>query len=245
MQTAQKKPVIGIILDSCKDGDKYSFAPKPWHALRKGYAQAIEEAGGVPVMLPYNQDIDSLLSIIDGLIIPGGDEDIHPRFYSQEIAHARVKTNDERAEFEFRILASALKQDMPVLGICNGLQLINIHFKGTLFQHLPDYIKGDINHEQPAPKDVPSHEIIIEDESLLRALTSEDRPMVNSTHHQAINQLGEGLRISARAPDGVVEAIEATDHRFLVGVEWHPEHLNTELDRNLFKKLVEEAARVV
>lgn len=240
-----KKPIIGITLDSCVNGKKYSFAPLPWYALRKGYAEAVEQAGGIAVMLPYAKDVDALLGVIDGLIIPGGDEDIHPRFYGQEIKHERVKTNDRRAEQEFRLLKAALERNMPVLGICNGLQLINIHFGGTLYQHIPNHIQSDINHEQPAPKHVPSHEIIIEDNSILKSLTSEERPMVNSTHHQAIDQLGKGLTISARAPDGVVEAIERPGGSFLVGVEWHPEHLNSELDHNLFKKLVEEAGRVV
>lgn len=130
---------------------------------------------------------------------------------------------------------------MPVLGICNGLQVRNTVMGGTLIQHIPDSIKCNINHEQPAPKNVPSHSIIIEENSLLAKLSDKLEVMVNSIHHQAIDNIGKGLTVSARATDGLlIEAMESN-----ACVQWHCEYINSELDRNLFKRLIEASLPVV
>ena len=167
------------------------------------------------------------------------------QFYGQEITSDRVKTNDERAKFELALTKAAINRDMPVFGICNGLQVINILFGGTLIQHIPDNHSSDINHEQPAPKHVPTHRVILEEGTLLSKLSVSNDIEVNTTHHQAIDKVGAGLTVSAKAPDGIIEAIESANHKFLVGVQWHSEYQNTELDLNLFKRLVEESAKVV
>jgi len=246
-----KKPVIGIVLDLASDSDKYSYAPHPWYALRKCYSDCISANGGVPILLPYSEDIEDLLDLVDGLVIPGGDEDINPKFYGQEILSAKVRTNDARAEFEMTLTRGAMKRDMPVFGICNGLQVINVLLGGTLIQHIPDAVPSEINHEQPAPKNEPTHKVIIEPGTMFAQLAGvgvESDPhdvMVNSTHHQAIDRLGDGLIVSAKAEDGIIEAIESDQHRFLVGAQWHSEYLNSELDSNLFKRLVEESSKVV
>lgn len=240
-----KKPIIGIVLDLAKDGEKYSYSPKPWYALRADYSNMIEKAGGLPVLLPYTEDIKSQIDIIDGLLIPGGDEDINPKFYGQEIKSHKVKTNDKRASYELTLTKEALKKDMPIFGICNGLQLINVLLGGTLIQHIPDMHESDINHEQPHPKCAPTHDIIIEDSTLLSELTKDKTVKVNTTHHQAIDKIADGLIISARAPDGIVEAIESKDYKFLVGVQWHSEYQNSDLDKNLFKRFVEESAKPI
>ena len=168
-----KKPVIGIILDLNTDSSKYSYAPLPWYALRACYSQNVEKAGGIPVMLPYNQNIDATLALIDGLIIPGCDEDIHPRFYGCEILSDKVKTKDVRAEYELEITQKALSENIPVFGICNGLQLINILFGGTLIQHIPAHFSSELNHEQPPPKNIPTHPISIKEGTILRSLEKE------------------------------------------------------------------------
>ncbi len=234
-----KKPIIGIILDINTDSQKYSYSALPWYALRACYSENVEKAGGIPVMLPYNKDIDATLDFIDGLIIPGCDEDIHPKFYGREIISDRVKTKDTRTEYELEFTKKALSKNMPVLGICNGLQLINVILGGTLIQHIPDHFSSDLNHEQPPPKHVPTHPIFIKEGTILRGLTTDVEIMVNSTHHQAIDSLGKGLVVSALASDGIIEAAESRDYKFLVGVQWHAEYLNSQLDRNLFKRLIE------
>jgi putative glutamine amidotransferase len=240
-----KKPVIGIILDLAKDGGKYSYSKKPWYALRTDYSNIVEKAGGIPILIPYSKDIKSQLSIIDGLIIPGGDEDVNPKFYGQKITSSTVKTNDIRAEYELEFTRLALEKNIPVFGICNGLQLINVLFGGTLIQHIPDTHKSDINHEQADPKCQPTHDILIQENTLLSELTTEKNIKVNTTHHQAVDKVAKGLTVSARAPDGIIEAVESNDYRFLVGVQWHSEYQNSDLDRNLFKRFVEESAKVV
>jgi putative glutamine amidotransferase len=222
-----RQAVIGIILDLNTDSSKYSYASFPWYALRACYSQNVEKAGGIPVMLPYNQNIDATLALIDGLIIPGCD---------------KVKTKDVRAEYELEITQKALSENIPVFGICNGLQLINILFGGTLIQHIPDHFSSELNHEQPPPKNIPTHPISIKEGTILRSLSPNSMVMVNSTHHQAIENLGKGLVASAYAPDGIIEAVESKDYKFLVGVQWHSEYLNSELDKNLFKRLIEASS---
>jgi putative glutamine amidotransferase len=234
-----KKPVIGIVLDFVKDSEKYSYAAKPWYALRTCYSERVKEAGGVAMMIPYDIDnIKSVLQHIDGLIIPGGDEDINPAFYGQEIISDKVKINDIRANFELALARQALEINMPLLGICNGMQIINVVQGGTLIQHIPDVVKSDINHEQPKPKDVPIHWVNLVQGTILADLSDDSEVMVNSTHHQAIDKLGKDLVVSAYASDGIIEAIESVKHRFVIGVEWHPEYANSKLDQNLFRKLV-------
>jgi putative glutamine amidotransferase len=236
------KPVIGIFLDINQDSEKYSYAALPWYALRRCYSENVEKFGGMPIMLPYNQDIDGTLALIDGLIIPGCDEDINPKFYGHEIKSSKVRVKDERAEYEIEFTKRALAKNMPVFGICNGLQLINVLFGGTLIQHIPDVHESNWNHEQPPPKNIPTHPVIINEGTVLRSLAPTAEIMVNSTHHQAIETVGTGLIVSAKAPDGIIEAIESKNYKFLVGVQWHAEYLNSELDHNLFKRLIEASS---
>jgi len=240
-----KKPIIGIVLDLAKDGEKYSYSCRPWYALRADYSNMVEKAGGLPVLLPYIEDIQSQINMIDGLLIPGCDEDINPKFYGQEIKSDKVKTNDRRASHELSLVKEALRKDIPVFGICNGLQIINVFLGGTLIQHIPDSHKSDINHEQGHPKYVPTHDIIVDDNTILSELTETKIVKVNTTHHQAIDKVGNGLIVSARAPDGIIEAIESKDYKFLVGVQWHPEYHNSVLDENLFKKFVKASSKAI
>lgn len=235
-----RKPIIGITLDSAIDSEKNKYSLFPWYALRKNYSDCVIKAGGVPIMIPYtSESIDEIIDVIDGLIIPGGDEDIHPQFYNEEITSSKVKTNNGRAGFELKLLKRALERDMPFLGICNGMQILNVACGGSLIQHIPDYHSSNINHEQPVPKDVPSHLININTGTILAGLAANNlQTNVNSTHHQAVKDLGRNLIVSAVAPDGIVEAIESTVHNYAIGVQWHPEYLNSDLDFNLFKNLV-------
>ena len=237
----KKKPVIGITLDLTRNSEKYKYASSPWYALRKNYADSILEAGGIPIMVTYSHDsIDTILKLIDGLVIPGGDEDIDPKFYNQQIISDKVRTNNERAEFELALTKRALAKNLPFLGICGGMQVLNVALGGSLIQHIPDYLQSEINHEQPPPKDIPSHPIIIKPQTILSKLADgHDEIMVNSTHHQAVDKVGNGLIVSAVAPDSIIEAIESPNHKFVIGVEWHPEYLNSNnLDFNLFKGLI-------
>ncbi|WP_341793822.1 MULTISPECIES: gamma-glutamyl-gamma-aminobutyrate hydrolase family protein [unclassified Rickettsia] len=246
----QKKPIIGLTLDLANNCEKYSYAAFPWYALRKNYADAIIKAGGVPLLLPYQSStINELLAIIDGVVIPGGDEDIHPKFYEPEYAEDVVIANNERDEFEILVLKKSLARNIPILGICRGMQLLNVAFGGSLIQHIPDYMKNNnqtiiINHEQPSPKNIVSHSITIESGTKLAKMTNnKTQVMVNSTHHQAIDRVGNGLVVSAKANDGIIEAIELQNHKFVIGAQWHPEYLNdNDVDLNLFKELIKASS---
>lgn len=247
-----KKPVIGIILDLVNNNDNNRYSIFPWYALRQNYAESVLLAGGIPLMIPYQDDVSAILQLLDGLVLAGGDEDIHPKFYNHEITSQKTIANDARDNFEVNITKKAIALNMPILGICRGMQLLNIVFGGTLMQHIPDYlqaneIKSLINHEQPTQKHSLSHAINIKPLTILAQLAGDiSQTMVNSTHHQAVWQVGEGMIVSATAADGIIEAIESINHKFIIGVEWHPEYLNDNgLDGELFKALIEATQRSV
>lgn len=232
-----KKRVIGITLDY---ETNQHYALHPWYALRENYSNAIAQFGAVPIMLPYHVDmVDDYLSMIDGLLITGGNFDISPEIYGEAIKSDKVSVKNNRSEFELKLARGALEKDIPILGICGGEQLLNVIAGGTLIQHIPDEIKNCLVHEQPAPKDAPSHMIKLQEDSKLYAIVGSREYMVNSTHHQAVKSVASNVAISAYAPDGVIEAIEFTDKKFVIGVEWHPEYLKSEEDAKLIKAFID------
>lgn len=178
MKNMNRKPIIGITPDLAQNCEKYTYAAFPWYALRKNYTDAIIEAGGVPMLLPYQAEtIDHLMDFIDGVILPGGDEDIHPKFYEPEYAEDVVIANEERDNFEILILKKSLEKNIPVLGICRGMQLINVVLGGTLIKHIPDHIEAIkqpiiINHTQPHLKDIVSHAISIKPNTRLAKMAN-------------------------------------------------------------------------
>jgi len=188
----------------------------------ESYVRAIRESGGIPVVLPNTesnpQAIADYLERLDGLLLPGG-ADIPPSEYGEE-AHETVKVLDEkRYQFEKALGKAWIERTRkPLLGICLGSQWINVLHGGSLVQDLPSAVK--VNHREV------THLVKIEPDSRLSRIFGEMEFQVNSFHHQAVNKVGKGLRIVARSPDGVVEATESTDSgRFLIGVQWHPEKL--------------------
>jgi len=186
------------------------------------YIRAVREAGGIPVVLPNtdgNADrINDYLALLDGLLMPGG-ADIPPSEYG-EAPHETVALLDEdRFHFEKALIHAWIERtDKPLLGICLGNQWINVSSGGSLIQDIPSEFKG--NHRDT------THLIAVEPDSRLGRIFCETTLTVNSLHHQAVRNVGKGLRIVARCPDGIVEAVESTDpDRFLIGVQWHPEKL--------------------
>lgn len=241
-----RKPIIGISLDLQDDNETYSYAKFPWYALRADYSDAVSRNGGMPIMLPFDEEsIDEVLDLIDGLIIPGGDWDIDPEFFGQKIMSDTVLINHRRTAYDMKLMKKALERDIPTLGICYGMQLMNVISGGSLIQDLPTFKKTEINHTQLHPKNALWHDISIEQSTkLYKIANNASTAMVNSTHHQAVDEVGDGLIISARASDGVIEAIESTKHNFAIGVEWHPEYQMTDLDKNIFKELIVVANKI-
>ncbi|MDF2965691.1 MAG: putative glutamine amidotransferase [Rickettsiaceae bacterium] len=239
-----RKPVIGITLDLQNNSPKYSYSGYPWYALRQNYSASVKQLGGLPFMLPLEIDlIEETLDLLDGIIITGGDFDIHPKHYGQEIKSAKVITIESRTDYEFELFTRARKRGMPIFGICNGMQVINVVCGGSLIQDIPEERPSNINHEQPFPKDVPTHPLkVFEGTKLFEIVGGKTDWAVNTTHHQAIDKVGKGLIVSAVAPDGIIEAIESTEDNFVIGVEWHPEYLACgEIDSKLFAALIDEA----
>jgi putative glutamine amidotransferase len=137
--------------------------------------------------------------------------------------HETVVTKDRRTSFEFAVTQGAITRDIPLLGICGGQQLLNVVLGGTLIQHIPDAIPGALAHEQPNPRDEAGHDVTVTPGTLLAAITGAVTMSVNSAHHQAVRDVGDGVIIDAVAPDGVIEGIELPGKRFCLGVQWHPE----------------------
>ncbi|MFN3201580.1 MAG: gamma-glutamyl-gamma-aminobutyrate hydrolase family protein [Bradymonadia bacterium] len=235
-------PLIGVTLDIEPPG---GFSQKPWYAIRVNYAAAVAAAGGLPVMLPHDVDqVDAYLDRLDGVIISGGAFDLDPALFGAETRHPTVTTKTTRTDFEWALCRGALDRAMPVLGICGGLQLMNVALGGTLIQHIPDEIDDALAHEQPNPRDEPGHAVEIVPETLLHQLVGRARLDVNSAHHQAPGQVAPGAIVSARAPDGVIEAIEWPEHRWCLGVQWHPEYLISSAEAAIFRGLVRAAAGI-
>ena len=232
-----RRPVIGITLDSEEPG---GYSKMPWYAIRKNYCEAVTEAGGVPVLLPHEVEmVPAYLDMIQGLVISGGAFDLDPVLFGAQDRHASVTLKPGRSAFELALVRGALDRDMPILGICGGLQVLAVVLGGSLIQHIPDEVPGALNHEQPGPHTQTGHEVELRAGSRLAHIAGAARIAVNSTHHQAVKTVGPGCVISATAPDGVVEAIELPGKRFCIGVQWHPEYHVNPTDTALLRALVE------
>ncbi len=217
--------------------------------LGRDYCEAIEAAGGVPVhlgLIPKEEYIAEAISHLDGILLPGSDTDVDPLRYGEE-PHPRLKkVIPEKDETDLLTLAAAEELGLPILAICYGMQALNVFRGGSLYQNIEAQVENSIKHEQGMPLDRPSHGISVDRESVLaEAITGDDlRAQVNSHHHQAVRDVGRGLKAVAWAKDGVIEGIQDTSgERFILGVQWHPE-LSWERDpfsKAIFRQLIEAA----
>jgi putative glutamine amidotransferase len=199
------------------------------------YVDAVERAGGRALLVPPSDEgVEETLDALDGVVFSGG-ADLDPKLYDQEPHDETFGVHPERDRAELALLQAALARDMPVLAVCRGSQVLNIARGGDLVQHLPDVV-GDERHKH-TPGTFADHDVTLEEGTRLAALLGGRAP-VKSHHHQGFGTLGEGLRVAAHADDGTIEAVEDPQHRFALGVLWHPEAGE---DMRLFEELVREA----
>lgn len=196
--------------------------------LSEGYITGIIAAGGLPLMIPLTFDqenVERILDLCDGFLIPGGP-DITPSLYGRDEEPQLCRTSPMRDAMEFMLIPEILKRDIPLLGVCRGMQALGVSMGCTLNQHIPTkYSHSDIKHVQSTLFAPPSHTVEIDASSQLYSLLKQKEIHVNTIHHQSLETIAEGVRVSAQASDGVVEAIELPGYRFAVGVQWHPELL--------------------
>ncbi len=238
------RPFIGITMRHELETERFYLA--------RQYGEAVAAAGGVPVHIPLIPDpklINAFVQRLDGVLLPGSASDVDPLRYGRE-PHARLgPVHPLKDETDLLVLEGAEERRLPLLAICFGMQVWNVYRGGSLIQDINSEVPKAHKHEQGAPRDRHSHGVKIGPESLLASLAGEAWALVNSHHHQALEQIGEGLQASAWSSDGLVEAIEDTrDGRWALGVQWHPEigWERDQLSSNIFKSFLEaaESARV-
>ncbi|HLO16250.1 MAG TPA: gamma-glutamyl-gamma-aminobutyrate hydrolase family protein [Anaerolineales bacterium] len=235
-------PIIGITTNQ-----SMNVHGNPTVMLMQSYIKAIQQAGGVPVLIPSliaEDGWDALYSRLDGILFSGGG-DIGLE-YSPGEPHPRIDDVDlARDAIELKMIQTAASDGKPFLGICRGCQVVNVALGGNLYTHIPDQLPNALDHSYPGNMRTELvHEVKIEEGTRIAGILGEPIIKVNSLHHQGLKDIAPSLRIAGRAPDGLVEAIELPDHPFGLAVQWHPEWLMDQgPTRNLFRKFVEAAGK--
>lgn len=240
------KPIIGVTPDFNAGNRKDVGGKEPTYFLRARYMKAIEDAGGIPVVLPLLSNKDAwrqVVAHVHGLLITGSGSDLAPEFYGERQRYKFARMSRERATMEVGIAKAAYRADVPMLGICGGMQSINVALGGTLYQDIAAQLKTPIDHLPTHSATKTSHAVQIAPGSLLRRIAGKACVEVNSSHHQSVKQVAPNLVQTAVSPDGVIEAIEAPDRSFCLGVQWHPEFLYEQdpIQRRLFSALIRTA----
>ena len=217
--------------------------------LNAAYIRAVQRAGGVPLLLAPQHSpaaLERLIGLVDGLLLTGGG-DVDPARWGEALHPTTELVSAERDALEVeRVTRRAIDTGLPLLAICRGIQVVNVALNGTLHQHVPDVVGDTIAHAQSGERSYASHEVTIEPGTLLASLSGGDRLRVNSFHHQAIKDLGDGLRPVAWSDDKLIEAVELPGARgFVLAVQWHPEELveNDAAALRLFQALVDAASK--
>ncbi|MCZ2342898.1 MAG: gamma-glutamyl-gamma-aminobutyrate hydrolase family protein [Bacteroidales bacterium] len=243
VRPAPARPLIGIAADY--------YTPKngaPFARINAGYFDAILTAGGLPILLPPMQkenfgELNTLLEMVSGIIMVGG-LDLDPRRSGQPLTTAVHPMSARREDSDRYLMTRIVEKRMPLLAIGVSMQLLNIHFGGSLFLHLPTDNPKAMPHFDPSGGPH-RHIVLVEPNSTLHDIYGATELRVNSGHHQAVDKIGKRLRVAARSPDGIIEAIEATDDTwFCIGTQWHPEaDTASALDRQVFDCFVQASAR--
>lgn len=236
-------PFIGITTATVVDGDSGLTFSRAYNAI----SDAVARAGGLPVLIPTGLDEATLRGIydrVDAVLLPGGP-DIDPSYYGEE-RHPTTRVDAPRDAIEVPLVRWAYEDDRPLFGICRGHQVINVALGGTLIQDIPTQIEADTMEHALAngkPRDTRLHEVEVAPQSRLASIMGNTRVAVNSLHHQAVGIPAPSMQVTAYSPDGLVEATEVPDKRFILSVQWHPEDLcrDDEAMQSLFREFVEAA----
>ena len=237
------KPLIGLTCSRIPNQDHL-----PAFAVNEPYARSISTAGGIPILIPLDlseSDLGALLDRVDGIVFTGG-YDIDPHKYGGQ-PHPKVMHIDQaRDETEIHLVKIMAERGMPILGICRGLQVINVAMGGSLYEDLPQQFSGSIQHDHhDKPRDHLAHPVWVESGNRLAQILSQEEVRVNSLHHQGIRKLGNLLRPTAYSADGLVEAVELTGSQFSLAVQWHPEELQAhQAQRLLFQAFVQSCQAI-
>jgi putative glutamine amidotransferase len=217
-------PLIGITTYRHSNQQGY-----PQISISEAYAQAVSQAGGIPVLIPLGLSelqLDALQSRLDGVLLSGGG-DIAPEIYGANPHPAVDHVDPDRDRVELRLFRKIIEKRMPFLGICRGIQVINVALGGTLYTHIPDQLPDALHHPfvEGNSRDFLAHEVRIQPGSKIFGIMGQSSVMVNSMHHQGIDRLADDLQATSHAPDGLVEGVEMRGYNFGVAVQWHPECL--------------------
>jgi len=227
-------PVIGVTTYGISDSNRYDLPIE--------YIQCVRRAGGIPVMLPPGDDNwRRLIDQLDGLILSGGG-DLGTHHYGGFENGTINNVDPERDATELALASYAVDSGLPTLGICRGIQVLNVALGGDLYEHVPNYFNGMVTHRSPSG-DPTIHEVSVHTDTKLASILKCNRLKGSSWHHQAIRRIADGFKVTASADDGLVEAVEMSDHPWLVAVQWHPELTATKdpAQQYLFDSLVESA----
>jgi putative glutamine amidotransferase len=231
-------PLIGITPDTIRHPEEEG---QPAYAARRNYLEAIARAGGMAVILPYDvARAADYLAKVDGLLITGGRFDLPADWYGGQ-PRSTLILKEDRSLGERALIDAALTNDMPVLGVCNGMQLLGVMHGASMIEHIPDDVPGALDHMAPNTPREARHEIVFKPGSALRDIAGIASTRVNSVHHQSV-RAAPGFHVAATAPDGVIEAIEIPGHRFCYGLQWHPEYGVSPADNAILKAFVGAAA---
>lgn len=228
-----KKPIIGITSAYEKEKEL-----KNYHRTTVciDYAKSIAEAGGIPLVIPTlenREDIRAQLEIVDGLLLSGG-VDINPQYYNEDFLEGMGLVCPERDRNEWTILEEYLPTGKPILGVCRGMQLLNVFHGGSLYQDMRHISKEILKHRQDFLPELEVHRVKLEENSILGRLYGNE-VLTNSFHHQAISRLGKDLRVTGKTHDNIIEVIEGERKEFLLGVQWHPEMMSARGNKEMLK----------
>lgn len=238
-----RRPIIGIAANEIEDaGAKLYHLPISYTPF--GYVKAVQNAGGLPLVLPVGSPdlAKEYIKQIDKLILAGG-QNVSPALYGESVQLEEASLSEKRDQFELALIEEAIAQNKPIFAVCRGLQLVNVALGGSLYQDISHFSDGKIAHMQvPVSREIPTHQIQTEDTSILRDIYGK-KTTVNSFHFQAVKKLAKKLKVTALSEDGIIEGVESNDSNLaFLGVQWHPDFAFDHLEQEMavFRYVVEE-----